>query len=357
LKRPRQSERLTKYEAIASGESSPRYTVTKARHCDFDPDDDIRSLWELHDELMLSDDPEGIPGGGSDLLQLKARIATKILDECILCERRCKANRNTGEIGQCGVGESRISSEFIHMGEEPEIIPSYTVFFSGCTFRCVYCQNHDISTNPGAGVKLEPEKMAWMIEERDPRLGHHAKRIADAEISLPFARPFWAKNVNWVGGDPTSNLPFILSTLTFCRSGLPQVWNSNMYLTRESMRLLDGVIDIYLTDFKYGNDGCARRLSGVENYFDTVSRNHLLASEQCDVLVRHLVLPNHIECCTFPILEWVAENLPDAVVNVMDQYRPEHRASEFDEIMRRPTQAEIASALKRAEELNLSLTR
>jgi putative pyruvate formate lyase activating enzyme len=130
-----------------------------------------------------------------------------------------------------------------------------------------------------------------------------------------------------------------------------------MYLTIESMNLLDGIIDLYLTDFKYGNDECAKRLSGVDRYMEVVSRNHEIASRQCDVIVRHLVLPNHIECCTRNILGWIAENISSAVVNVMEQYRPHHRAHEFDDISRPLSGKEYAKALKIADELGLSLTR
>lgn len=129
-----------------------------------------------------------------------------------------------------------------------------------------------------------------------------------------------------------------------------------MYLTEESMKLLNGVVDLYLTDFKYGNDTCAKRLSGIDNFFEVVSRNHLIADKQCDVIVRHLVMPNHLECCTSPILEWIAKKIPDVVVNLMDQYRPEHRAREFKEISRPPTDKEINDAIEIAHELSLNLT-
>jgi putative pyruvate formate lyase activating enzyme len=140
-----------------------------------------------------------------------------------------------------------------------------------------------------------------------------------------------------------------------CRANIPQIWNSNMYLTTSSMELLDGVIDLFLTDFKYGNDACARRLSKVPDYFRIVSRNHLLASEQAEVIIRHLVLPNHVDCCSIPILEWIAENTPQAQVNVMAQYRPMHLASHYPEIRLSLAPEEYNRTYRRAKELGLNL--
>jgi len=351
------ANRLERYEEIAHGTAAPRYLLTKEIKCDFDPDSDLKNLWEIHDGLMSQEGETKATDGKQNLLELKAIMAKSTLENCTLCERMCQVNRNRGEKGACGVLNSRISSDFIHIGEEPEVIPSYTIFFSGCTFKCVFCQNWDISTHPDSGMTISPEDLATKIEDRDSIIGKQAERSKRLEGGFSFGRPHWAKNVNWVGGDPTSNLPFILRTLMNCRTRLPQIWNSNMYLTIESMKLLDGIVDLYLTDFKYGNDECAKRLSGIDRYIEVVSRNHKIASRQCDVIVRHLVLPNHIECCTRNILEWIAENTPSVVVNVMEQYRPQHRAHEFDEISRPLSGKEYAEALKIADELGLSLSR
>jgi putative pyruvate formate lyase activating enzyme len=257
--------------------------------------------------------------------------AEGIMGNCHFCERRCGVNRLEGEMGYCGVLESRIVSEFIHWGEEPELVPSYAIFLTGCNFECVYCQNWDISQHPEGGVHIKPGILANMIST--------AK----------------ARNVNWVGGDPTPNIHYILNVLKDSEMNVPQVWNSNMYLTEEAMVLLDGVMDIYLTDFKYGNDGCAERLSGVKDYARVVKRNHLMAAEQGEVIIRHLVLPEHLECCTKPILGWISENLEDVRVNVMEQYRPEYRAGEYEELGRRIEYDEFQVAVEFGKELGLDL--
>jgi putative pyruvate formate lyase activating enzyme len=129
-----------------------------------------------------------------------------------------------------------------------------------------------------------------------------------------------------------------------------------MYLTKQSMKLLDGIIDVYLTDFKYGNNQCAKRLSNVDNYWEIVTRNHKIARAQCEMIIRHLVLPNHFECCTKPVLKWIADNLDNVRVNVMDQFRPEYEADEYEELTRKLTIEEFKSSQKFALDKGLSLT-
>jgi len=258
-------------------------------------------------------------------------IGKRMMLDCRLCERRCRVNRGKDQKGICGVIQSRISSEFIHLGEEPELVPSHTIFFAGCNFKCIYCQNWDISQDPFGGAKIPVDQVVRIMDRRH------------------------ALNTNWVGGDPTPNLPFILEVLNAANVRRAQVWNSNMYLTEEAMELLDGAMDLFLTDFKYGNNACGEELSGVRNYFDVVSRNHRLIKGR-DTIIRQLVLPGHLDCCTKPILHWIKENRPDAVVNVMAQYHPDHKAHKYPGLDRRLRREEYREALGMAKELGLRLT-
>ncbi len=334
------SDPLRRYQRVLDGDEEAKYLLSKRSRVDVKLNATPQVLWREHEKALKA----GYEAEGrTSLLDLKVELAARILEACVLCERRCGTNRKAGMKGHCGVLESRISSEFLHMGEEPELVPSYTIFFSGCTFNCVFCQNWDISTRPEGGAAVDPEKMARMIEAKLPRRRHPA--MTDS-----------AKNVNWVGGDPTSNLPFILKVLRETEANLPQVWNSNMYLTEESMSLLDGVVDVYLTDFKYGNDDCAMRLSNAPDYMRIVTRNHLLARQNGEMIVRHLVLPGHIDCCTKPVLRWIAENLRDVKVNVMSQYRPAHNAADYEDIARPLRLSEYKKAIEVAEALHLDLT-
>ncbi|MBU7030952.1 MAG: radical SAM protein [Theionarchaea archaeon] len=311
---------LEHYHAVTHRSVPPHYSVTRGTLIQADCTDSVENVWKAHDAQV---------SGSVSLLEVKIEIARRIFTHCEYCERRCGVNRRK-EVGNCGVRESKIASEFAHYGEERVLIPSHTIFFSGCNFHCVYCQNWDISQVP-CGRWIPPGQMASRIESRNLR------------------------NMNFVGGDPTPNLGYILEVLDACSAPIPVVWNSNMYLTEESMKLLDGVTDVYLTDFKYGNDRCAEELSKVKNYWEIITRNHSLAQKNADLIIRHLVLPDHLECCTYPILEWISGHLEDAAVNVMFQYRPEYKAMDTPRIDRFLTGAEKERALEIAREFNITL--
>jgi len=326
---------LKEYYEILDGSRKAKYLKSKNVSVSYDCASPSEELWKIHAEgLRVSSEKN------QTLLDLKSELAGRMLQSCHLCEHQCGKNRAHGIRGHCGVLRPRISSDFLHLGEEPDLVPSYTVFFAGCTFNCVFCQNWDISTNPEGGEEVPHSAMAARIERQ---AGIEGKRMGRA------------KNVNWVGGEPTPNLPYILEVLNRCSANLPQVWNSNMYMSEEAMNLLDGIVDVYLTDFKYGNDRCALRLSNVHDYMRVVERNHLRARASGEMIIRHLVLPSHTECCTRPALTWIAEYLKDVKVNVMAQYRPEYRAREFPDIARALSMKEYESAIGIAEELGLDL--
>ncbi|OPY28184.1 MAG: Radical SAM superfamily protein [Methanocella sp. PtaU1.Bin125] len=301
-------------------------------------DDD--ALWKHHDFLMVRYRKLLKEGGplpkkhelSPSLLDVKIEIASRFLNSCRFCERRCGVDRNE-KAGACGVdATSHISSEFLHTGEEPDLIPSHTIFFEGCNFNCVYCQNWTIARNI-RGPVADPERIAKLIELRH-RQG--------------------STNVNFVGGDPTPHLYTILKIVNATQVNIPVVWNSNMYMTPEAMKILDGVVDLYLADFRYGNDEHAKRYSGIDFYWAATTQSFLEAKKQAELLVRQLVLPGHVDCCTKPIVEWCAANLgPDVRFNLMFQYRPEYQASRFPEINRSLTSAEALRAMSYAKKAGL----
>jgi putative pyruvate formate lyase activating enzyme len=126
-------------------------------------------------------------------------------------------------------------------------------------------------------------------------------------------------------------------------------------MSEEAMKLLSHVVDIWLPDFKYGNNECALRLSKVPRYMETITRNLKIAVEWGDMIIRHLVLPNHIECCSKPVLKWISDNIPKerVVVNIMDQYRPEYKAYEYKDISRKPTLQELEEVYRYADSLKI----
>jgi putative pyruvate formate lyase activating enzyme len=328
------------------GELPARFLVCKRVPATIELDAETEELWSAHTSALKSyrrlltqvdagrKNLEDLDCPSPSLLDLKVELARRILKSCHFCERRCGVDRTAGKRGVCGVGErSRIASEFMHHGEEPELVPSYTIFFNGCTFKCQYCQNWDISQYPKEGVEVRPETLASLASSH---------------------RREGARNVNWVGGEPTPNLHNILQALNLCEVSIPSVWNSNMYMSMEATKLLFGTQDVYLTDLKYGNDACAQKYSKVPNYWKVVTRNHRLAFADAELIIRHLVLPNNVECCTRPALTWIAENLgPMVRVNLMDQYRVEYNAHEFEDINRRLTGEEFERAVEIAREVGL----
>ncbi len=278
-----------------------------------------------------------------ELKQLEDKART-MLESCELCERKCHVNRINRELGYCKVPDKLlVSSCFTHYGEESFLVPSLTVFFWSCNLSCIYCQNYAISHRLETPQELTARELAMII----------------TKISQSDA----CKNINLVGGEPTPYLPFIIAMLRELKRlkvELPVVWNSNFYMTKESMAMLNKIIDVYLADFKYGNDDCAFKLSKAKNYFSVVSRNLLHATKHAEVLVRHLVLPSHVMCCSKPVLEWLSANLHEAmhrgsvVLNIMKQYRPEFKAYMYKEISRPVGEQEFACVVSYAEKLGLN---
>jgi putative pyruvate formate lyase activating enzyme len=346
-------ERLSWYYSVMRNEKPAKFQVAKKTPVEgdpFAPDLTLKDLWGLHEKAsrVFSDylaavkseelNIEDLEKPRYNYLDVKVAIAYRLMSPCRLCERSCGALRLEGKPGVCLMDKDVIvHSYFHHMGEEAPLVPSGTIFYGGCNFKCAFCQNHDISqVEARSGEKLTPQELATI---------------------QAYLRRRGARNINHVGGEPTPHLPFILDSLRYLDVNVPQLWNSNMYMSLDSMSLLEDIIDIWLPDLKYGNNNCAWRLSKVRNYWEIATRNIKRAHEAGDIIIRHLVMPNHIECCTRPVLEWIAKNAPRALVNIMDQYRPEHLVARYPkmypDIARRPTQSEMREAYRIAKELGI----
>ncbi|MEM1618374.1 MAG: radical SAM protein [Desulfurococcaceae archaeon] len=350
---PEVKQRLSHYYRVMKNEIPAKFLVIKRVGVDVNPysqDLTLEELWSIHnkastefrsiykDVVEHAEDISKYEEPKYSYLDVKVSIAYRLYSPCRLCERKCGALRSEGKPGVCLVDkEAIVHSYFHHMGEEAPLVPSGTIFYGGCNFKCVFCQNYDISqVNARNGDRVSPRELASI---------------------QAYLRRSGARNINHVGGEPTPHLPFILESLKYLDVNVPQLWNSNMYMTLESTNLLVDVIDIWLPDLKYGNNECAWRLSKVRNYWEITTRNIKIAHDTGDIIIRHLVLPNHIECCTRTALEWIAKNAPRALVNVMEQYRPEHIVAKYPklypDIARRPKREEIYVAYKIAEELGL----
>ncbi len=331
---------LSRYLDVMKDKLPSQFLISRSLIVDFKKDSALPELWEVHANAMelfyeKLDEVNSIedlpPPVESSLIGLKSAIADRVLESCIFCERRCGVNRRKKEFGYCRCeAVSHYSAEFLHYGEEPELVPSHTIFFTGCNFSCVYCQNWEISTSPQSGISILPEELARIIALR---------------------RAYGSRNVNFV--TPTPHTHIILKILNALKINIPVVWNSNMYYSQEIAKLLEGVVDVYLGDFRYGNDECARKYSNVPDYCGVVTRNFEKAYTSGEILLRQLVIPGHIECCTRPIVRWTKEHIPKVRFNLMFQYRPNYRAYEYPEINRSLSPEEMRKALDIVKESGL----
>lgn len=279
-------------------------------------------------------------------LQKRVNVALSMLKNCKVCPHNCGVNRLKDEKGFCRTGRyALISSFFPHHGEEFPIRGfngSGTIFISNCNLKCVYCQNYDIS-QLGNGEEVKPDELAKAMLTLQSQGCH---------------------NINFV--TPSHVVPQILEALLIAvENGLkiPIVYNTSSYDSIETLKLLDGVVDIYLPDFKYGDNENGEKYSKVKNYFDIASQaikemHNQVGDLKTDsdgiaikgVLVRHLVLPNNL-AGTEKIVKFLKSLSPKFAINVMAQYHPSYKAYEYPELSRRITEKEYMYALNLSNSL------
>ncbi len=282
-------------------------------------------------------------------LLCRVREAYRRLATCDLCPHNCSVNRIKGELGICGAGlKPKIASTNVHRGEEPPISGtkgSGTIFLSGCSLKCVFCQNFPISQF-GNGEAIS------------------TKELASRMLKLQKQR---VHNINFV--TPTHYLPQILAALLMAIPQgftLPIVWNSSGYEKVDVLQLLDGVVSIYLPDMKYCYDSQARLISGAPNYcFNNRAAvkemlrqvGHLRVNEEGiatgGLIIRHLVLPGD-RAGSQETLPWIAENLGEEThIALMSQYFPAHQATGMAGMNRSVNHEEYDAAVAALEEAGL----
>lgn len=355
--------RLVKYREIFQNKALPRYKLARLFYVPYKTNMSLEEKIEIHDkfherfkkwvpevqnksieevEALVSDKHSLQQIEEQNYLKLKIEIAKEVLKACTFCENKCHTNRAKGKIGVCGVdGHAYVSSAFVHLGEESPIVPSGTIFFYGCTMHCVFCQNWDISH----AYDFLRIKQSMRFSPMD---------LARAYYNLQKQH---VRNINFVGGDPTPNLHVILESFLHTTVNLPMLWNSNMYLSELGMKLIVDVFDIWLPDMKYANNNCAKKYSKINNYWDVLQRNMqwIESMGSGEYIIRHLVMPGHVDCCSIPILDWIKEHLEKPLVNIMAQYHPDYKIlrGEYSELNRRPTHNEMFKVKNHADELGL----
>lgn len=273
-----------------------------------------------------------------------------LLESCTICPNQCGIDRRYGDSGLChSTDKVIITSVSPHYGEEPPLVGRFgsgTIFFTNCNLSCEFCQNYDIS-HLGAGREVSIQELAESMLALQNRGCH---------------------NINLV--TPTHFTPQIVSALIIAiERGLeiPIVYNCGGYESVETLKLLDGIIDIYMPDMKYSINENALKYSGVENYWEVVQsamkemhrqvgdlKLNQAGITQRGLLIRHLVLPNQM-AGSKKVLDFIADELSkDSYVNIMDQYRPAYRAYHYDEINRRITKNEYQEVIQYAQKIGLS---
>jgi putative pyruvate formate lyase activating enzyme len=273
----------------------------------------------------------------------------EILESCELCPRKCRVNRMRGERGYCGSGrELEISSYGPHFGEEPELVGRFgsgTVFLTNCSLHCVYCQNYEIS-HLGYGEEVSIGEATGIMLGLERRGCHNINLVTPTQYS--------AQLVQAIAAARSSGLK------------VPIVWNCGGYENVEVVKLLDGFVDIYMPDIKYGVRESAEKYSDARDYFERSKEAVLEMQRQVGdlkvdgrgvayrgLLIRHLVLPNNL-AGSENVLEFISNEVSrDCYVNIMAQYRPCGKASDFEELNRKPTRDEYMSVIKAARSLGL----
>lgn len=258
-----------------------------------------------------------------------------VIENCRLCPHNCSVRRDeTNGGGFCGMGANPVVARAaLHFWEEPCISGtrgSGTVFFTGCSLKCVFCQNYQISTKKEVGKSVMPEQLADIFQHLIDKGAH---------------------NINLV--NPTHFASSIAEALRLRPLSVPVVYNSGGYENMETLKMLDGLIDIYLPDFKYADNELGKRYSGAADYFDRAREAVLEMARQTGAaqldddgmmkrgtIVRHLILPGNTRN-SIAALHWLKDHLPQGVpVSLMAQYIPCGRAADFPEINRRITRRE-----------------
>ena len=281
-------------------------------------------------------------------LKQRAEAAYEHLHACNLCGHECRIDRHE-HVGVCRTGvRAAVASYHPHLGEENPLRGwrgSGTIFFSRCNLNCQFCQNYDIS-QLGQGREVEPEDIAVMMLALQEQGCHNINLVSPTHVVAPI----------------------LASLLVAAQSGLrlPLVWNTGGYDSLAALKLLDGVVDIYMPDMKYADAEIARKYSKVERYpevnQDAVKEMHRQVGDlvvddngiaQRGLLVRHLVLPKEL-AGTPEIARFLAEEISrDTYINIMDQYRPCYKAGELPPLNRRTSRAEFSQALEQAREAGL----
>ncbi|MBM4035745.1 MAG: radical SAM protein [Planctomycetes bacterium] len=343
--------------------------------------------------------------GVAELAASRLDWAAAQLADCRLCPRQCRANRAAGGLGFCGAGaEARRFMDYVHYGEEAELVPSHSVFLTGCNLRCLFCHTaierrtlpaepltagrlratvergrregaRNVSFHGGEPTVNAPALLRLFAEmagtcheiaQHTRKRPCHSERSPSTSLRAGSAK---SRNLSGEQTDVTRVTPLAganssercfdrLSMTSGERVRLPPiVWNTNLYCTAETLEAIAGIPAVYLVDLKFGNGACAAAVAGAADYWEVVRARlkETAASESGKLIVRHLVLPGHLDCCTWPALEWLARELPSARLSLKTDYLAMPDARGDKRLGRFLTDGEVREAAAIAKDLGIPL--
>jgi putative pyruvate formate lyase activating enzyme len=349
------------YFGVSINRMPAKYLISKSIACNIT---DLRlaseeELWEEHRNIIETflETWKGVKSGEVDiisdlawqkisLMDLNVELVKRMLTHCNFCRWNCQVDRSvqtdrageTKKHGTCQLeSTSKVSNYFHHRGEElvfRGIMGSGTIFFTSTIVQAI--------------SMLDSFKIPDINKNKEEDLNYIKAVKADKYNNNYFST--WHMN---------SEYAFYQKQLF----NSPQLWNSNFFMSKETMCILRSLMDAWLPDFKFGPGKCALDLSRTPWYWDTVTNNLRLIHEWGeDFVIRHLIMPNHVECCTKPVLDWIATNMPEVPINIMDQYYPDNLCDpsspkyreRYSEIARSPTEEEIIRSYQYAKDLGLN---
>jgi putative pyruvate formate lyase activating enzyme len=271
----------------------------------------------------------------SKLAAQRAQEVRESLQNCHLCSHHCGVDRLHGETGLCRAGaQSRIFSLQTEVSDELEIIPTFAIALSGCDLRCDFCITGKESWNPRAGTSLSSCAVAEEAEE---------------------ALQNGAHSIMILGGEPTIHLATALEIISFLPNTAKVIWKTNAHGSKQAREWLDGMVDLWLADYKFGNNTCAERLAKVSDYQEIIRENLLWAHRHNELMIRHLMMPGHIDCCWKPIAIWLSKNLPTVKVNLRFGFWPAWHSFRHSELTRTCDLGETQRAVNIAKDYSLAL--
>ena len=335
---------LVNCQPVEDREGSAKYVEWKNVLIPFRRSSTLEEISDLHHKVLNGtfNPPQKGADSWVSLFELKREFLKKSLKHCSLCGHGCGGKR--AQEGKCPIRRKAGCYQFfVHLGEEPEIGTTLAIELSGCNIHCRFCQKGDLIQTDACGYPLN--QTLWEKIKRE----HEMNRF---------------HNISFLGGNPDQSLMGVLRFLEKSPSWagrFPIIWHTNGYSSPDLYNLLNGLVDLWVFDFKYFYDPCALELSRAAHYCQTAQQalqKILAMNPDTPVIVRHLILPGHWNCCQKPLIDWLTQHKSGIIFHPMGQYKPMWKITEADKRLCVPLSgAEYQMTMEYAQKAGLLLTR